>query len=170
MLTPAIAGLIEPEMHAAKVDIHEVSTARAVEVGEKEPFRVEVDVEMRRMLHGDALPEASVPEVGPVLDAAVMHQDDVIEAVPRHIGQADASCWVIEKDIWECVQVVRAWDGLRRRKALLAQTREPEEMFCLGHERVGAAVSRQIHQPHIGIMEIEAREDLIRFERLPGAV
>jgi len=56
---------------------------------------------MRRMLHGDALPEASVSEVGPVLDPAVMHQDDVIEAISRHIGQADASCWVIEKDIWE---------------------------------------------------------------------
>ena len=76
--TPAIAGLVEPEIHTAKIHIYEVGTARAIQVSEKEPLRVEVDVQMWRILHGDAFPEAAVSEVGPVLDPAVMHQDDVM--------------------------------------------------------------------------------------------
>ena len=69
-------------------------------------------LEARRIRHRDALAEAAVAQVGPVVDPAVMNQDDVIQAVAGHVGQANSSRRIVEKHIRELIEVVLARDVL----------------------------------------------------------
>lgn len=103
-------------MDPVEVHIHKVSAARPVQVGQKETFGIKVDFEMGRIFHRDALAELAITQVGPVIDATVMDQDDVIQTASGQVGQTDSARGIVKKDVWELVEVVLARDVLRRGK------------------------------------------------------
>ena len=152
LLAPCVAGLVEPEMDPVEVDIHEVRAAGSVQVRQEQTPGIEIELEARRICHRHALAETAVAQVGPVVDPAVVHQDDVVQAIAGHVGQAHSSCRIVEEHIRELIEVVHARDGLRRGEALFAQAFEPQEMLSSGQQRIRQAVSGQIDQPYVGIL------------------
>ena len=84
--TPAIAQLIEPDVHTVEVHIDEVCAAGSIQIGEKEPPGIKIDAQMRRIGHCDAFPESAIAEVGPVVDSTVVNQDDVVQSTTSHAG------------------------------------------------------------------------------------
>ncbi len=72
-VTPTIAGLVEPKLNLVEVDVHEICATSSVQICKKQTFRIEVDIEARRVLHRDTFAETAVTEVGPVVDAGVVN-------------------------------------------------------------------------------------------------
>ena len=125
----------------------------------------------RRVRHGDPLAEAAVAEVGPVVDAAVVHQDDVVQTVAGHVGQADPPGGIVEKHIGELVE---SW--LARDATAAARTPARPDIQTRGNARRGSSAHQTRPSPvrstsrTFGVGQVETGRHVVRLERLPGSV
>jgi hypothetical protein len=91
LTAPAVAGLVEVELHAFAAQVHDISGTRAVDVGKTDAAPVE---QFRRLepgcvAHGDLGAKASIAEVGPVADLAVADPHEIGQPIPGQIGEVD---------------------------------------------------------------------------------
>ena len=72
-LAPAVAGLVEVQLHAVAPEVDDVGGAGPVDVGEANAPLVELigRIEVGRVVHRYLGAEAAVAQVGPVADLAV---------------------------------------------------------------------------------------------------
>ena len=85
-IAPAVAALVDPQRHLAVVDIDDVGEAVAIHIAEQDALRIIAVGEARAVAHGDALAPVAMAQVRPVLDVAVVDQDDVLQAVAGHVA------------------------------------------------------------------------------------
>jgi hypothetical protein len=138
-------------LHPAGIHIHQVGAAGSVQVGQHEPPGVEIGIELGGHGHAHPLAETAVAQVGPVVDATVVDEHDVVEAVTRHVCQPDAARRIIEIQVGKLVQVMDPGNGAGRTETFGAQALEPQELAVGGHQGVGSAIARQIQHAHMGI-------------------
>ena len=124
---------------------------------------------MRGILHGNTASETAIAQIGPVVDAAVVDQDNVVQAVTGHISQADPARRIVEIDIRKLFQVENSLHRLGGAISLLSQAFIPQEMVVPGHEDIGAAVTGKIHQANIWVVQAKAGI-LELLERLPSTL
>ena len=91
---------------------------------------------MRGILHGNTASETAIAQVGPVVDAAVVDQDNVVQAVTRHISQADPARRIVEIYIRKLFQVENSLHRLGSVISLLSQAFIPQEMAVPSHEDI----------------------------------
>src|SRR5262249_3134543 len=77
---------------------------------------------------------------------------------------------VVEIDIGEKIEVVRAWDSARCLIAGFAQASQPEKITVTGDQHVAEAVAGQVDQAGIGIAKVEARHGVEALESFPATV
>src|SRR5215469_16623086 len=112
-------------MNSVEVHINQVRTACSVEVGQEQAFGIKVNIEQRRILHGDAFAKVAIPKVRPIVDPAIVNQDHIIETIAGHVSETYSPGRIVEENIRELVEVMYSPDELWRCKSLLAKTFEP---------------------------------------------
>src|SRR5262249_40194577 len=78
-------------------DVDQIGRTVAVHIANQEALWVKADpgeedgvFEARTVAHGDASPPAAVAPVGPILNATVMDQENVLQAVAGQVPELDA--------------------------------------------------------------------------------
>ena len=135
------------------VDVDDVGQAIAIHVADQDALGVVAVGEARAVPHVNALAPVAVAEVRPVLDVAVVDQDDVLQAVARHVGPLDAR--VGEVDVGKLLQRL-ALDPAGAVPALLWIVEEAFQAAA-GADGVGDAVAVQVDQLDLRVFEVEAR-------------
>ena len=87
---PTVAGSVDPERDFAVRHVEEVSDAVAIDITEQHALGVEVEWQHAGDLGGDALTPTSVAQIGPVVDAALIDDGDVLQAIARQVRKLDA--------------------------------------------------------------------------------
>src|SRR5262249_31171307 len=120
-ITPGIAALIYPEGDLGVVDIDDISHPVAIHIADQDSTWVVTLGEPSAVAHMDAPAPVAVPEVRPIFDVTVVHQDDVLQAITRHIAPFDTR--VGEIDVGELVERT-ALDPAGARPSLLGIVEE----------------------------------------------
>ena len=89
-IAPGIAALIDPQGDPAILDIDDVGETIAIHVADEDALRIVAKGQSRSVGHVDPLAPIAVTEVWPIIDAAGMHERDILQAVAREIGPFDA--------------------------------------------------------------------------------
>ncbi len=83
----ARARLVEPVRDLAAMYVEQVGAAVAIDIGEEQPVRFDVERQCGRMFHAHWIGPASEAKIRPVSDAAAIYAHHVEAAVSRHIRQ-----------------------------------------------------------------------------------
>ncbi len=131
---------VVPDRHAARVDVHEVGAAVAVDVDHEQPAGIVAARQHGRIRHLDRLGPAAVAQIGPVAHRRAVDADEILQAVAGHVGQLDV----------RVAQVGRGRGAARNRlrlgrEAVVGAVVEGEELVRHG-QHVGPAVAVQVHE------------------------
>src|SRR5260370_22616946 len=109
-LAPIITRLVDPECDFHVIDVDEIRQAITVYVAKQDALRIISPRKTRpasilglAASHRHPLPPVAVAEVWPILDNTVIDQDDVLEAVTRHVGPLHTR--IREVDIWKTTEL-----------------------------------------------------------------
>ncbi len=166
---PAVAALVAPHPDAAATEIDEIGGSRAVDVDEPDAPLVERlrPIEQGAGRHGHLRAESTVAQVRPVAHATVVHLDEIRQAVPGHVGDADGVPGPRERGRRPVVGRIGLGDPARGPETLALDGRVPAHAVA-AFEEVRIAVAGQIDEPERDLSERGAGEGSERTERTPA--
>jgi hypothetical protein len=171
-VAPPVAALIDPNCDPPRFDIHQVGQAVAIHVAEQQALWVEADAAEDRRIgklypaaHRDAPAPTAVAQVGPVVHAARVDKDDVLQTIAAHVGELYPR--VGEVNIGEPVKVVAA-AGLNPGPAQFA-VMEIQLKLGTRAQDIGDAVAVEIEQAKLRVVQRKRWRRGV-FDELPSGV
>jgi hypothetical protein len=116
-IAPGIARLVDPDGDLTRRDVDEIRHAVAIHITQQQPLGVEADpreedgvLKPGAVAHGDTAAPPAVASVRPILDPAIVDEQNVLKAVTGHIPELDAG------RTWSAATVASAPQGAPRKR------------------------------------------------------